>query len=129
VDAATGSPPGVAEVGPNDSTATAQPIPNANTIVNAAMSSGTDSDYTRVSLPGGRTLSATLIPNPNSDYDLELYDSSGTLVAASRAGTGIVDVATFTNFGRLSATYFVRAFYYSGGTGSTGGKYAIRLNW
>ena len=129
VDAATGSPPGVSEVGPNDSTATAQAIANANTIVNAAMSSTSDSDYTRVSLPGGRTLSATLIPNPTSDYDLELYDSAGTLVAAGRLGAGLVDVATFTNFGRVSATYFVRALYYSGGTGTTNGKYAVRLNW
>ena len=129
VDAATGSPPGIAEVGPNDSTATAQAIANANTIVNASMSSTSDNDYTRVSVPGGRTLSATLIPNPNSDYDLEIYDSSGTLVAAGRAGTGVVDVATFGNFGRLSATYYVRAYYYSGGTGTTNGKYALRLNW
>ena len=129
VDAATGSPPGIAEVGPNDSTATAQAIANANTIVNASMSSTSDNDYTRVSVPGGRTLSATLIPNPNSDYDLEIYDSSGTLVGSARAGTGVVDVATFGNFGRLAATYYVRAYYYSGGTGSTNGKYALRLNW
>ena len=93
------------------------------------MSSTADSDYTRVSVPGGRTLSATLIPNPNSDYDLEIYDSSGTLVGSARAGTGVVDVATFGNFGRVSATYFVRVFYYSGGTGTTNGKYALRLNW
>jgi serine protease len=129
VDAASGSPPGVAEVGPNDSTAQAQAIANANTIVNAAMSSSSDSDYYRVSLPGGRTLTATLIPNPNSDYDLDIYDSSGTLVASARAGTGVVDVATYQYFGRVSANYYVRVFYYSGGTGTTNGKYALRLNW
>jgi serine protease len=129
VDAAMGSPPGVAEVGPNDSIAQAQAIANANTIVNAAMSSSSDSDYTRVSVPGGRTLSATLIPNPNSDYDVEIYDSSGTLVASARAGTGVVDIATVRNFGRVAGNYYVRAFYYSGGTGNTNGKYALRLNW
>jgi serine protease len=129
VDAASGSPPGIAEVGPNDSTATAQAIANANTIVNASMSSSSDSDYYRVSLPGGRTLTATLIPNPNSDYDLDIYDSSGTLVASGRAGTGVVDVATYKYFGRVAANYFVRVFYYGGGTGTTTGKYALRLNW
>ena len=129
VDAATGSPPGVPEVGPNDSTAQAQAIANANTIVNASMASSSDSDYYRVSLPGGRTLTATLIPNPNSDYDLDIYDSSGTLVGSARAGTGVVDVATYQYFGRVSANYFVRVFYYSGGTGATNGKYALRLNW
>jgi len=129
VDAATGSPPGVAEVGPNDSIAQAQAINNANTIVNASMSSTSDNDYTRVSVPSGRWLSATLIPNPNSDYDLDIYDGSGTLVAASRAGNGVVDVATFRNISRGVATYYVRAYYYSGGTGTANGKYALRLNW
>ena len=129
VDAATGSPPGIPEVGPNDSTAQAQTIANANTIVNAAMSSSSDSDYYRVNLPGGRTLTATLIPNPNSDYDVDIYDTSGTLVGSARAGTGVVDVATYQYFGRVAGTYFVRVFYYSGGTGTTTGKYALRLNW
>jgi len=128
VDAATGSPPGIAEVGPNDSIATAQPVPNANTIVNCSMSSTSDSDYTRVSLPGGRTLTATLIPNPTSDYDLQLYNSAGTLINLSRAGTGIVDNVTVTNTG-ATANYYVRVVYFSGGTGSTNGKYAVRLNW
>jgi serine protease len=129
VDAATGSPPGIAEVGPNDTTATAQPVPNANTIVNATMSSTSDGDYTSVSLPSGRTLTATLIPNPNSDYDLQLYDGGGTLLSLSRNGTGVVDTVTVRNITRGAATYFVRVVYYSGGTGSTNGKYAVRLNW
>jgi serine protease len=129
VDAANGSPPGVGEVGPNDTLAQAQVIANANTIVNAAMSSTSDSDYTSVSLGAGRTLSATLIPNPNSDYDLEIFDAGGNLLASSRFGTGIVDVATFRNISRGTVTYYVRAFFYSGGSGSTNGKYALRLNW
>ena len=129
VDAANGSPPGVAEVGPNDSRAQAQVILNANTIVNAAISSTADTDYTSVSLAAGRTLSATLIPNPNSDYDLDIYDAGGTLLASARAGTGVVDVATFRNISRGTVTYFVRVYYYSGVSGATNGKYALRLNW
>jgi serine protease len=129
VDAATGSPPGIAEVGPNDSLATAQPVPNANTIVNAAISSSADSDYVRVSLPGGRRMYVHLIPNPNSDYDLQMYDSAGTLLSSSLQGTGIVDNLTVTNTGGAAATYYARVVYYSGGTGATNGKYALRLNW
>ena len=128
VDAALGSPPGIAEVGPSDSIATAQVIANANTIVNAAISSSADSDYFRVERPAGRTLTATLIPNPTSDYDLELYNGLGTLVAASRFGTGVVDILTVTATSK-SATYYLRVIYYSGGTGTTNGKYALRLNW
>jgi serine protease len=129
LDAATGSPPGIAEVGPNDSTATAQAVPNANTIVNATMSSSSDGDYTSVNLPGGRTLTATLIPNPTSDYDLQVYDSTGALLFVSRYGTGIVDTVTVKNFARVSVKYYVRVVYFSGGTGNTNGKYALRLNW
>ncbi len=129
VDAATGSPPGIAEVGPNDSIATAQPVPNANTIVNAAISSSADSDYVRVSLPGGSRMYVTLIPNPTSDYDLQIYDSAGTLIHVSRQGTGVVDNSTVTNTGGAAATYYARVIYFSGGTGATNGKYALRLNW
>ena len=128
VDAAAGSPPGIAEVGPNDSIATAQAIDTANTIVNATISSSSDSDYFRVIRPAGRSLTATLIPNPTSDYDLELYNGAGTLVAASRFGTGVVDIVTVTATSH-SATYYVRVIHYSGGTGATNGKYALRLNW
>jgi serine protease len=129
VDAATGSPPGIGEVGPNDSIATAQPVPNANTIVNAAIGSSSDSDYVRVSLPGGRRMFVTLVPNPTSDYDLQVYDSAGTLLSVSRQGTGVVDNLTVTNTGGAAATYYARVVYFSGGTGATNGKYALRLNW
>ncbi|MEO8019574.1 MAG: S8 family peptidase [Pseudomonadota bacterium] len=129
VDAATGTPPGVGEVEPNDTRGTAQANFGANTIVNSTMSSSSDSDYFKVSLPAGRTLLATLIPNPFSDYDLQLYDSAGTVIKLSRNGTGVVDTVTTTNTGGASATYYVRVVYYSGGTGGTNGKYAVRLNW
>lgn len=129
VDAATGSPPGIAEVSPNDSRAQAQAVAGANTIVNATISNTSDTDYTSVSLPAGRTLSATLIPNPISDYDLQLYDSAGTLIATSRLGTGVVDAVTVRNVSRGPYTYYVRVVYYSGGSGAINGKYALRLNW
>jgi serine protease len=129
VDAATGSPPGIAEVGPNDSIATAQAVPNANTIVNGAISSSADSDYVRVSLPAGRRMYVTLIPNQTADYDLQIYDSAGTLLFVSREGTGVVDNATVTNTGGAATTYYARVVHFSGSTGATNGKYALRLNW
>jgi serine protease len=129
VEAATGSPPGIAEVGPNDSLATAQPVPNANTIVNSAIGSSSDTDYVRVSLPAGRRMFVTLIPNPTSNYDLQMYDSAGTLLSTSRQGTGVVDSSSATNTSGAAATYYARVVYVSGGTGATNGKYALRLNW
>jgi serine protease len=129
VEAATGTPPGIAEVGPNDSFATAQAIGSANTIVNAVMSSSSDTDYYKMNIPAGGTLTATLISNPTSDYDLQLYDTNGTLIRLSRNGTGVVDTSTVTNPAGAVSTFYARVVYFSGGTGTTNGKYALRLNW
>ena len=52
------------------------------------------------SAAAGRSLTATLIPKPTSDYDPELYNGAGTLIGASRIGTG-----------------------------ATNAKYALGLNW
>jgi serine protease len=51
------------------------------------------------------------------------------LLSSSLQGTGIVDSLIATNTGGASAIYYARAVYYSGGTGTTNGKYALRLNW
>jgi serine protease len=92
------------------------------------MGSSSDSDYFRVSLPAGATLSATLTPNSSSDYDLYLYNSSGSLVTRSENGTGTADSASVRNSGTSATTVYVRARYYSGSTGSSG-TYTLNLSW
>ena len=87
-----------------------------------------DTDYFKVTLGAGKTLTATLTPNSTSDYDLYLYNSNGTQVASSIKGTGLVDSASVTNSGGASATYYVRVRFYGGGTGSTNGKYTLAVN-
>ncbi len=125
-----GPPPGtVNETEPNNSRSAAQAIGTANTTVNGTMSSSSDTDYFSVSLPAGRTLTATLTPNSTSDYDLYIYNSSGTLIARSERGTGLVDSASVTNTGSGAIARYVRVVYYAGGTGSTNGKYTLNLNW
>jgi hypothetical protein len=51
------------------------------------------------------------------------------LLLVSREGTGVVDTATVTNTGGAAATFYARVVYFSGSTGATNGKYALRLNW
>ena len=113
----------------NNSTGTANTIATAGTTVNGVMSSRSDTDYFKVSLPAGKTLTATLTPNSSSDYDLYLYNSSGSQVASSTKGKGLADTASYKNTGSSTATYYVRVKYYSGGTGSTNGKYTLQANW
>ena len=62
----------VAEVESNNTRGTAQVITPNPATVNGTMTPG-DNDYFAVTVAPGRTLSATLTPPANGDYDLYLY--------------------------------------------------------
>ena len=118
------------EVEPNNTTTQAQSISSAGTTVNGTMSASSDYDYYRVSLPAGKKLTATMSPNSSSDYELYLFGSSGgDPIAWSENGKGQTETVTVTNTGTAAKVYYVRVEYYGGGTGSTSGKYSIRLSW
>jgi serine protease len=131
VDAATGTGGGttVSEVESNNTISTANSVAATGTTVNGTMSSTTDTDYFVVQLPAGKTLSATMTPNSTSDYDLYIYNSAGTLLSYSENGAGAADVASSANTGSTTSARYVRVVYYSGGTGSTSGKYTLKLVW
>jgi serine protease len=135
VDAAIGGttppdPPGtIAEVEPNNSRTAAQLISTDNTTVNGTMATTSDNDYYRLTLPAGATLVATLTPNASSDYDLYVYNSSGTLIGSSELGTGSVDSVSVTNTGTSVFVRYVRVIRWSGGTGATNGRYTVNMNW
>ena len=129
VDAAGGTtpPPPGNEVEPNNSIGTAQVTAMPITI-NGTVASSSDTDYFKVSVGAGKRFTATLTPNSTSDYDLYIYNASGTQVASSIKGTGQIDSTSVTNTGGVAATYYVRVRFYSGGTGSTAGKYTLSMN-
>ena len=108
----------------NNTRASANTVATANTTVNGTLSSTSDTDYFKVTLPAGKTLTATL-NGGTKDYDLYIYNSSGTQLASSTKNAGLVDVATSSNTGSSSAVRYVRVRYYSGGAGS----YTLNLNW
>ena len=123
-------PPGtVAESEPNNSRAASQSIVASNTNVNGTMSSRTDTDYFSVALPAGKTLKSILAPNGSSDYDLYVYNSSGSLIGSSERGAGLTDTVSVSNTGTGTLTRYVRVVFYSGGTGATSGKYTLNLTW
>lgn len=126
----TTTPPTViSETESNNTTATANAIAVSNTTVNGTMSASTDVDYFSVSIPAGKTLTVKLTPNSTSDYDLELYSSTGTKLTSSTAGTGAVDTVTNANTGTTSKTVYAKVIYYAGGTGATSGKYTAAFTW
>ncbi len=122
----TTQPPGgtANEVESNNTTGTANLVATSNTTVNGSLSSTTDTDYFRVDLPAGKTLTATL-NGGTKDYDLYIYNSSGTTLAYSDKGAGQIDTATSANTGTTTSTRYIRVKYYSGGTGT----YTLNLKW
>jgi serine protease len=134
VDAAAGvTPPppppsgNVAEVEPNNSRTTAQSVTVNPATISGTLSSPSDTDYYKIAMAAGSSLSATLMPNASADYDLYLYNSSGSLLASSTNGTGVADVITRTNTG-AATTWTLRVRYYSGGTGATAGVYMLQVS-
>ncbi|RZA25243.1 MAG: peptidase S8, partial [Lysobacteraceae bacterium] len=122
--------PTITEVESNNTTATASLISTSGTTVNGTMASSSDTDYYRVDLPAGKTLSSVLTPGlSTADYDLFVYNSGGTLLGKSENGAGAVDSYATANTGSTTSTRYVRVVYYSGGTGSTSGKYTLKLSW
>lgn len=117
----------VPEVESNNTLATAQAISVNPANVTGTMSSSTDTDYYKLTVGAGKTLTSTLTPNGSSDYDLYLYNSSGTQLAASEKGSGQVDSIARTNTGTSAVTWYVRVLYYSGNTGSSG-TYTLGLS-
>jgi serine protease len=119
IDAAKGTTPtttAVAETtASNNTIATAQAITAAlPVLITGSVSSSDLSDYYAVTLAAGKTLTATLTPPSSADFDLYIYNASGTQLASSEAGTGSVDTASVTNSGTASITVYVRAYRYSG---------------
>jgi serine protease len=64
-----------------------------------------------------------------ADYDLYVYNSAGKLLATSQNGAGAIDAVSSANSSTTTAARYVRVKYYSGGTGSTYGKYTLKLSW
>jgi predicted secreted protein len=127
----TGTPSGatISETENNDTTATANNVATANTLINATMSARTDVDYFKLSVPAGKNLTLTLKPNSKSDYDLELYSSTGTRISFSSNGRGATDTINDTNTGTTEKVMYAKVIYTAGGTGSINGKYTLQAAW
>lgn len=108
----------------NNTIATANTVASPAT-VNGTIASTSDTDYFKVTLPAGKTLSATLTAASNSnDFDLYVKNSSGTTLAKSEKAAGQVDSTTYANGGSTAVTLYVQVLRYSGT-----GAYTLKLQW
>ena len=110
----------VGEVEPNEGNATAQALSSFPVKVEGTMASGTDLDNFKVNVNPGQTLTARLISNVNSNYDLYLRNAAGTVLKSSLRGAGLTDTVSWRNGGGTAATVYLRVKRVSGTTGSAG---------
>ncbi|MFC4158626.1 S8 family peptidase [Chitinimonas lacunae] len=120
-------PPTGREVEPNDSQSGAQDVAKAGTI-NGTFTSSRDQDYYKVTLPPGATLTATLTPNSSSDYDLVIYNSTGSEIGRSEETGSKGEKLSVTNRLSTPLVRYVRVQYYKGLVGSSG-TYQLKLSW
>lgn len=116
--------PTLNEAESNNTMATANTI-SAPSNINGTLSATTDTDYFKLTLPAGKTLTATLNPGATKDYDVYIYNSAGTQLAFADGGVGVADTATSANTTGSAAVRYVRVRYYEGGAGS----YSLKLTW
>ncbi len=114
------------EIEPNNSRSAAQEVTLGSTIT-GNFSSSSDNDYYVVTVPAGASFVSTLTPNPTSDYDLYVYNSSGSQLGLSENSTGKVDSVTVANTGSAAAKFYVRPKFYSGSASSSAGKYTLSI--
>ena len=115
----------LAEAEPNNTGSSAQAVGAALVQVAGALSTSSDWDFFRVSLPVGKTLTAKLQPNASANFNLALYDAVGTALAtSSNAGNGVADTIVYSNNGSAATSYLVAVRFGSGGLGS----YSLKLS-
>ena len=120
----TGTLPTFNETESNGSIAAANTV-SAPSNVSGSIGSTSDTDYFKVVLPAGKTLTATLTAaSTSNDFDLYVKNSSGTTLAQSEKSAGQADSTTYANGGSTSVTLYVQVLRYSGT-----GAYTLKLQW
>ncbi len=115
------------EVEPNESNATAQVLSSFPVKVAGTIATGTDLDNFKVVVAAGQTVTARLISNAASNYDLYLRNAAGATVKSSVRGTGMTDTVTWANTTGLSKEMYLRVKRVDGTTG-TAGTYTLEVN-
>lgn len=99
----------------NETLATAAAI-TTNTAISAAIGSTTDIDYYKVTTTAASNFTITLTNLP-ADYDLYVYNSAGTQLGSSAAGSTTSESITLSN--QAAGTYYVKVIGYSSAFSTT----------
>lgn len=112
----------------NNTRSTANVVSTSGTTVTAKIGSSTDVDYFRVTVPGYATLNVVMTPPSTKDYDVKLYNSSGTLLASGTNGTGQVENVSWYNNSSSSKYVYIKVYGYNRAY-STTLTYTMKPTW
>jgi serine protease len=115
-----------AETEPNNTRLQPQTLVSFPVKLAGTIGSGTDMDVFKINVGVGQTLTARLIGNVASNYDLEMLNGTGTVIRSSVRGAGMADVVSWTNPNGTAADRYVRVKRVSGTTG-VNGTYSLEL--
>jgi serine protease len=117
----------LSEAEPNEGNSTAQALSSFPVKVSGTMGTGADLDNFKVTVGVGQTLTARLISNVTSNYDLYLRNTAGTVLKSSLRGAGLTDTVSWRNAGGTASTVYLRVKRVTGATGS-GGTYTLEAS-
>ena len=118
VDSAILGVSNLAEVEPNGTIASAQNVLLNPVKITGSMSTSTDTDYYKVTVGAGKTLTAGLTPAVGKNYNISLMTTGGAVLATSTSGTSLIDTLVRTNTSAASVTWVVRVINTSAAAGS-----------
>ncbi|MGQ9751442.1 MAG: M4 family metallopeptidase [Thermoanaerobaculaceae bacterium] len=116
------------ETEPNGSRSSANVISTSGTTVTGYIGSSSDNDYFKVTVPGLKTLTVDLTVPSTKDYDVKLYNSSGTVLASGTNSTGQPEHVTWYNSSSSSQVVYIRVYGYNGAY-STTLPYYLKPTW
>ena len=100
---------------PNETQATAAVISSGSTNT-AAISSSTDVDYYRIITTAAGNIAVNLAGPAGVDYDLYVYNSSGTQLGSGTTGTATESVSLTS---QAAGTYYIKVIGYNGANSAT----------
>lgn len=116
------------EVESNNSSSKANAVPAGCTDVGGSISSSTDTDYFKLSLPAGKSLYTFLRVPSVVDLDLYLYKGSTLVTKSVHTGNGQDEQLAVQNTGTTAAAINLQVKRYNGTTGSSY-KYTLNVKY
>ncbi len=100
---------------PNETQATAIAI-SSGVANSAAINTSTDIDYYKITTTATSNIACNLAGPSGVDYDLYVYNSSGTQLGAGESGTATESVSLSS---QLAGTYYIKVIGYNGANSAT----------